>query len=178
MSIRRRSIAAPLGLAAVLAAALALLPGALQHAARADTNGTPVNVGATGCIVVNGGNVTRPAGSTIIVRYGFTTPTLGELQHYLQVQTTAVGISDGQMVDYSHAYGAPVQDANGIWGSFITVNTGVTVANPGDQMRFTFANVLSAKVTEVPAPAGGAPGPPVQGGPGLAFGGTCTVTAT
>jgi len=53
------------------------------------------------------------------------------------------------------------------------VNTGITLANPGDQMRFTFANTLSAIVTEV-----NPPGPPVQGGPGFAFGGTCTVTAT
>lgn len=175
MSIRRRSIAALLAAGALLAAAFALT---FQHTARADTTGTPVNVGATGCIEFSGGQVTRPAGSTIVVRYGFVAPTRGELLHYLQVQTTAVGISDGQMVDYSGAYDAPAQDANGNWGSFITVNTGVTLANPGDQMRFTFVNTLSGTVTEVPAPAGGERGPPVQGGPGLAFGGTCTVTAT
>ena len=173
MSIRRRSIAVLLGLAALLAGALALLPGTMQHAARADTTGTPVNVGATGCIVVNGGQVSRPAGSTIVIRYGFVAPTRGELLHYLQVQTTAIGISDGQMSDYSGAYDAPARDESGNWGSFVTVNTGITLANPGDQMRFTFANTLSAIVTEV-----NPPGPPVQGGPGFAFGGTCTVTAT
>jgi hypothetical protein len=46
-------------------------------------------------------------------------------------------------------------------------------------MRFTFALMLSSKVPEVFNPAaGGEPGRPVPNGPGLSFGGTCTVTAT
>jgi hypothetical protein len=63
--------------------------------------------------------------------------------------------------------------------SFITIPTSVTLANPGDQMRFTFAELLATKVPEVFNPAaGGSMGQPLFNGPGLVFGGTCTVTAT
>jgi len=57
--------------------------------------------------------------------------------------------------------------------------TGVTLAQPGDSMRFTFAELLSTKVPEIFNPAvNGEPGQPLPNGPGLIFGGTCTVTAT
>ena len=44
---------------------------------------------------------------------------------------------------------------------------------------FVFALVIAGKVPEVFNPAaGGGPGQPIPNGPGLSFGGTCTVTAT
>lgn len=166
--------------AALLAAAatLALLPGTTEHAARADTTGTPTFVSAYGCIVGNGGYVTRPAGSTIVIRQGVGEQTFGILSNFLQAQTTIVSVNDHQMFDVSDQWGAPFL-SGGIWFTFIEVPTGVTLAQQGDQMRFTFALVLSTKVPEVFNPAvGGEPGQPLPNGPGLAFGGTCTVTAT
>ena len=165
--------------AALLAAAmaLALLPGTTEHVARADTAGTPTFVGAYGCIVNNGGQVTRPAGSTIVIRQGIGEQTLGTLTNFLQAQTTVTSINDAQMVDVSNQWGAPFL-SGGFWFTFVEVPTGVTLAQPGDQMRFTFALVLSTKVPEISNPAvDGEPGQPLPNGPGLVFGGTCTVTA-
>jgi len=178
MSIRRRPIAV-LGALAV-AAAFALLLGAFQHAARADTPGTPVYVSPYGCIVIGGGNTTRPAGSTIFIRGGFASQTLGNLKNVLSAQTTVVGINDGPMSDESNAYAAPFGNSADGWGTFLgPIDTGVTLANPGDQMHFTYALVLSTRVPNIFNPAGGGEaGKPVPQGPGLSFGGTCTVTAT
>jgi len=178
MSTRRRAVAA-LGAIAV-AATLALLLGAFQHAARADTPGTPVNVSPFGCIVFGGGNTTRPAGSTIFIRGGFSSQTLGNLQNVLKAQTTVVGINDGPMSDESNAYSATFGNAVDGYGVFLgPLDTGVTLANPGDQMHFTYALVLASHVPNIFNPAGGGEaGKPLPQGPGLSFGGTCTVTAT
>lgn len=160
------------------AMALALLPGTTEHAARADTAGASTFVGAYGCIVNDGGHVTRPAGSTIIIRQGIGEQTLGILNNFLQAQTTIVSVNDAQMVDVSNQWGAPFL-SGGFWFTFIDVPTGITLAQPGDQMRFTFALLVSTLVPEIFNPAvNGAPGQPLPNGPGLMFGGTCTVTAT
>jgi len=165
-------------LSAGLLIALLVGGGAAVPSARADTTGTPTQVSAFGCLS-NGGHVTRPAGSTIIIRQGVGEQTLGILQNYLQAQTTITSVNDAQMVDVSDQWGAPVFVPQGFWLATIEVPTGVTLAQPGDQMRFTFAEVLATKVPEVFNPAaGGQPGQPLPNGPGLVFGGTCTVTAT
>jgi hypothetical protein len=79
------------------------------------------------------------------------------------------------MSDVNSHWGAPFQQ-DGLYLTDIDVPTGVTLAQPGDQMRFTFALLLSAKVPEIFNPAaGGQPGQPVFNGPGLNFG---IVTAT
>jgi hypothetical protein len=160
------------------AAVLALLPGTTERAARADTAATPTPVSAFGCIVDNGGHVTRPAGSTIVIRQSIGEQTLGILNNFLQAQTTTVSVNDNQMFDVSNQWGPPFL-SGGFWFTFIEVPTGVTLAQPGDQVRFTFALLLSAQVPEIFNPAGnGEPGQPLRNGPGLSFGGTCTVTAT
>jgi hypothetical protein len=170
----RKYFAALLGAVAVLV----LLPGTTERIARADTTGTPTAVSAFGCIVSNGGHVTRPAGSTIVIRQGFVEQTQGILRNFLQAQTTLASVNDGQMFDVSNQWPAPAL-SGGFSASFIEIPTGVTIAQPGDSMRFTFSLTLSTKVPEVFNPAaGGEPGQPVPNGPGLVFGGTCTVTAT
>src|SRR6266568_648728 len=162
----------------VAAVALALLPGTTERVARADTTGTPTFVGAFGCIVNNGGHVTRPAGSTIIIRQGIGEQTLGILSNFLQAQTSIASVNDNQMFDVSNQWGAPFL-SGGFWFTFVEVPTGVTLAQAGDSMRFTFAELLSTKVPEIFNPAvNGEPGQPLPNGPGLIFGGTCTVTAT
>ena len=177
--ISRKSLGALLG----AAAALALLVGTTERTARANTAGTPTLVSAFGCIGTNTGHVTRPAGSTIIIRQGIAEQTLGILNAFLTTQTTIASVNDAPMFDVSKNWGAPAQVDLGLpnlaWESVIEIPTGVTLANPGDQMRFTFALTLSGKVPEVFNPAiGGAAGQPASNGPGLDFGGTCTVTAT
>jgi hypothetical protein len=160
------------------AAALVLLPGTTEAVARADTTGTPTSVGAYNCIVTNGGHATRPAGSTITIHQGIGEQTPGILTNFLQAETTLVSANDAQMSDVSTQWGAPVL-SRGFWFTSIDVPTGVTLAQPGDQMRFTFALLLSTQVPEIFNPGdGGQPGQPLRNGPGLNFGGTCTVTAT
>lgn len=160
------------------AAALVALSGAAQHSARAGTAGSPTLVGAYHCIVADGGQATVPAGSTIVIRQGIGEQTLGIMRSFLNAQMTIASVSDGQMFDLGHAWSAPVQ-SGGFWLTAVEVPTGVTLAQPGDSMRFTFASLLTAKVPEIFNPAaGGQPGQPLPNGPGLAFGGTCTVTAT
>src|SRR6266542_1698939 len=89
------------------AMALALLPGTTEHVARADTVGTPTVVGAFGCIVNNGGHVTRPAGSTIVIRQGIGEQTLGILNNFRQAQTTIVSVNDNQMFNATNQWAAP-----------------------------------------------------------------------
>src|SRR5262249_59666905 len=159
--MHRKYLAALLG-----AAALVLLPGTTERAAGADTTGTPSEVSAFGCIGNHGGHVTRPAGSTIIIRQGIGEQTLGILHNFLQAETTIASVNDAQMVDVSDRWGAPVFVPPGFWLATIEVPTGVTLAQPGDQMRFTFAELLATKVPEVFNPAaGGEPGQPIPNGP-------------
>jgi hypothetical protein len=155
------------------AAALALLLGTNEQA-RADSPGTPTTVGAFNCIVVNGGHVTRPAGSTIVIHQGIAEQARGILADFLAGQTTLVSASDAQMVDVSDQWSDPVQQPSGYWSSAVEYPTGVTLEQPGDQMRFTFSEVVGGPVPE----AAFGPGQPAFNGPGLAFGGTCTVTAS
>jgi hypothetical protein len=160
------------------AVALVLLPATAQHGARAGTAGTPALVGAYRCIVANGGQATVPAGSTIVIRQAIGEQTLGILQNFLQAQMTIASASDGQMFGLGGSWSAPVQ-SGGFWFTSVEAPTGVTLAQPGDSMRFTFALVLATKVPEIFNPsAGGEAGQPLPNGPGLVFGGTCTVTAT
>jgi hypothetical protein len=165
-----------------MAAAVALLAGTTGQRATAGAAATVSEVSAYGCIS-SGGHVTRPAGSNIVIRQALAEQTLGILQDLLGAQTTIVSVNDAQMFDVSADWSAPEKVDLGlptlVWESVVKVPTGVTLANPGDQMRFTFAQVISSTAPEVFNPAiGGIPGQPTFNGTGLAFGGTCTVTAT
>jgi hypothetical protein len=160
------------------AAALALLPGTMERVARAGSTGTPVRVSAANCILNHGGQATVPAGSTIVIHQRIGEQTLGILRNFLNAQTTITSVNDAQMSDVSSNWGAPFT-LNGVSFTDIDVPSGVTLSQAGDQMRFTFALLLSTKVPEILNPAaGGQPGQPTFNGPGLNFGGTCTVTAS
>lgn len=173
--MRRKQLAALV----LVGAAFAFLPATMNHTAHADSAGTPMNVGAFNCSVAHNGHVEVPAGSTIVIRQAIAEQTFGILQNFLGAQTTITSVNDALMGDASNLWSAPFQTPEGFWETILLEPTGVTLANPGDTMRFTFALLLSAKVPEIFNPAaGGAPGQPVSNGPGLVFGGTCTVTAT
>ena|SRR5258707_9398971 len=159
-------------LAGLLAAgvAVALTAEFAVQTSRASTAGVPIEVGAAAC-GGSGGHVTVPAGSTIVIRQRLNDEAQGVLTALIKSQTTIVSVNDAFMFDVSDQWGAPVQQPEGTWRITLRVPTGVTLANPGDQMRFTFAIVLSSTV------AGPAVEPSGKAGPGLYFGGTCTVTA-
>jgi hypothetical protein len=153
------------------AVALALLPGTMERVARADSTATPTTFSAFNCIGLNGGHKTVPAGSTVVIKQAFVDARPGALSAFIKAQTTLVSVNDAQMSDVSGQFPEPTAIPGG-FGSTLEVPTGVTLADPGDQMRYTFSMTLSTTTAPIPGE------PSTQGRPGLVFGGTCTVTAT
>jgi hypothetical protein len=135
-------------------------------------------VGVGNCILANGGQVTRPAGSTIVIRNGWTTKNYGIGVEFLGAQTTTLSVNGGPTVDVSNKYLPPTKQSDGHYTAYVFYPTGVMLANPGDTMTFAItvsASHLLADVTN--GFEGFDPGKPLFGGPGVVFGGTCTVTA-
>jgi hypothetical protein len=81
------------------------------------------------------------------------------------------------MLDVSDQWSAPVMTEAGFWNSIVEIPTGVTLAQAGDQLRFTSALVYSRQWPEQFNPAVGGEAGPVVHEEGLHFGGTCIVTA-
>jgi hypothetical protein len=164
------------GLALVAAVSVAMLVH--DGAARAVTVGTPANVSPYGCIVGYGGNVTRPAGSTIVIHPGWLSTRLG-IAGFLVSQISMVGVNDAVMVDipsgkWDKPIETPVPGLSGqYWTTWASVDTGITLANPGDKMHFTFAQAF-----KYPFPDKDSNGNNVIVKAGFSFGGTCTVTAS
>ena len=160
---------------AALASVLGHLAGAGSARAAA---GTPRNVGAYSCINFLGGHRNVPAGSTIVIRSGWASGSPGAVTSFINAQTTILSVNDAHMIDVSGGYEAPHPDGAGNFVSVNTYPTGVTLANPGDSMRFTYALLLKRRVTDVYDVDGDGNRDPAHFQPGLVFGGTCTVTAT
>jgi hypothetical protein len=138
-------------------------------------------VGGFGCILGNGQR-TVPAGSTIVIRFGFIDVNRGELTNLLHDQTTTSSLNGGAPIDVSGLYATPTKNTDGSWETLALFNTGITLANPGDTMSFTLTVSLAHVFAEVlNGPVGFAlgftPGPPNFSGPGAIVDGSCTVTA-
>src|SRR5262249_54018133 len=146
--------------AMVLVAAMGIAAVLASSAAAADSV-----VGATNCLLVNGGQVTRPAGSTIVVRNGFATKNQGLGVNSLGAQTTTISVNGGSAVDISGLYGPPTRQSDGSWVTNAFYATGVTLANPGDTMTFAISVSASHLITDVQSE----PGQPLFGGPGVIF---------
>lgn len=145
--------------------------------------GPPTFVSPFSCIVTHGGSVTRPAGSTIVVRQVISEQTRGIEQDYVNNQTTLFSLGGAPLADLSDQWSTPAQVDLGlprlVWSSAFTRDTEVTLANPGDSMSFNFSLSLKSAVPEIFNPAiGGDPGQPTFNGPGVQVAGTCTVTAS
>lgn len=138
-----------------------------------------VNVGAGGCILTNGGHVTRPAGSTITIRWGVFETNKGIAMSYLTAQSTSISVNGGEPVDVSGSYGAPTLQPDGTWTTAVSYPTGVTLANPGDTFTFSITVSLDHSLAEVTNGLDGfTPGPPIFWPEGSTYiSGTCTVTA-
>jgi hypothetical protein len=164
----------------IAVAALSSL-GVLVTGVGADA-GTPTFVSPFSCIVTNGGSVTRPAGSAIVVRQLIAEQTRGIEQDYIKNQTTMFSLGGAPLADVSDQWTTPSQVDLGlpslVWASTFTRDTEVTLANPGDSMSFNFSLSLKSAVPEIFNPAiDGEPGQPTFNGPGVQVAGTCTVTA-
>jgi hypothetical protein len=177
-SLARRAVVSAV-VALVCASALVLgSVGFGGGVARADAGGTPFEVGAFGCLRAFGGHRTVPAGSTIVIRNGWVSTVFGSQRSFLDAQTSIVSVNDGPMVDVSDGYTDPEQGPNQ-WATWLRYPSGVTLASPGESMRFTFTLVFDRPLTDTSDLDGdGSIDPVVPGHAGLSFGGTCTVTAT
>jgi hypothetical protein len=134
--------------------------------ARADS----VVVGASNCALAQGGRVTVPAGSTIVVRAGFAEQVRGDLVALLQDQTTTVTVGS-TTTDVSGLFGPPTERADGSWASFAFLATGVTLAT-GDSLTFVVQTTLAHPLPEVVHP-----GAPSFNDAGASEPLACTVTA-
>lgn len=177
-SVRRTAVLALVAVGAASALALGSIGFGGGAVARADIGGTPFEVGSFGCIAGLGGHRTVPAGSMIVIRNGWISTVFGSQRSFLEAQTSILSVDDGPMVEVSDAYTDPARQADERWVTWLRYPTGVTLASPGDSMRFTFALVFDRSVTDTSDLDGdGSIDPLVPGHAGLAFGGTCTVTA-
>jgi hypothetical protein len=148
--------------------AAVVLGGAASSATAADTNVNPYT-----CATFSGGQVTRPAGSTIVVRQGFAEQTLGILTAWLNAQTTTVTINGGPAIDLTSDWNSPAQAGDG-WISFVSYPTAVTLG-AGDTMTIALTLGVVHVVPEVFNPAvGGTPGKPAVNEGSTTY--TCTIT--
>ena len=114
-----------------------------------------------------------------MIRNGWVSTRFG-IAGFLLSQITMVSVSDEPMTDAPSAnyekpsvWTPPPGVSGQFWQTWVSVPTGVTLANPGDQMRFTFALAFKYPFPDVDANFD-----KVIQKAGLKFGGTCTVTAT
>jgi hypothetical protein len=154
--------------AAALAAAL--VGGVASTASAADVTVNPFACDASG------GHRTVPAGSTVVVRQGFSEQTLGILTAWLQAETTTLSLNGGVPIDLSGGWTEPAQASDGSWVSFVTYPTGVTLG-AGESLTIVLTMSVSHVVPEVFNPAAGGPaGQPSNIGGSLGSTFTCTVT--
>jgi hypothetical protein len=142
-------------------AALALATAALAVPTAAWAYGS--DVGAYGCYV-NGGQVTRPAGTEIVVRQGWVTATRAQNLEFIHAERTTVSVNAGPIVDLSNNWTAPRPDPQG-WRTDVFYPTGI-VLGPGQSLTFHFVISLRHRVFDGVS----------YGGPGAIVDSTCTVT--
>ena len=142
--------------------ALLFAVAALGVPASASADGTST-VGAYGCFLA-GGQVTRPAGTEIVARFGWAATNFGLVHDFLQAQTTTLSVNGGTPVDVSDRYGAPA-GSQGDVGAFVNVPTGV-VLSAGQSMTFEYVVSVSHLIFDGES----------FGGPGVLADLTCTVT--
>ena len=144
---------------------------ATASVARAGT----VDVAATNCALLNGGQATVPAGSTVTVRMGFAEETRGILETLLAGQTTTLTVN-GTTTDVTNLFGTPFQRPNGSWATNAFYDTGITLA-AGQSLTFTQDTTFLHAFPEVLLPTFGAsPGMPIFDVAGPQPPLTCTVT--
>ena len=142
-------------------AALALATAALAMPTAAWAYGSDVS--AYGCYV-NGGQVTRLAGTEIVVRQGWIAAKRSQTLDFIRAQQTTVSPNGGPTIDLSGDWTSPRPDAQG-WRTDVFYPTGI-VLGPGQSLTFHF--VLSVKHRVFDGLT--------YGGPGTIVDSTCTVT--
>jgi hypothetical protein len=142
-------------------AALALGTAALALPTAAWAYGSDVS--AYGCYL-NGGQVSRPAGTEIAVRQGWIAAKRSQTLDFVRAQRTTVSVNGGSTVDLSADWTSPRQLDQG-WRTDVFYPTGV-VLGPGQTLSFHL--VLSVKHRIFDGFT--------YGGPGTIVDSSCTVT--
>jgi hypothetical protein len=130
-------------------------------------------VNAYGCHL-QGGHVYRPAGTTIVARFGWAAKNDGLVQDFVEAQTTTVATNGGAAVDVSNLFSRPANYPPGGFVSWMNYDTGIALA-PGESMTFRLASAVSHRVLDGIVFENGEFGRPLFG-EGTILDATCTVT--
>lgn len=145
-------------------AALALVTAALAAPTAAWAYGSEVS--AYGCYS-SGGQVTRPAGTEIVVRQGWAATTKHYDLDFIHAQQTFVSVNGGGAIDLSDDWTTPRPYSPDNWVTYVFYPTGI-VLDPGQSMTFHYVTSLKRTVFDGTGYAG--PGPVIES--------NCTVTGS
>jgi hypothetical protein len=122
-------------------AALAIATAALAVPTAALAYGSEVS--AYGCYT-SGGQVTRPAGTEIVVRQGWATATQGQSWDFIHAQTTTVSVNGGPNVGLSRDWTTPRQYGD-LWDTYVFYPTGI-VLGPGESLTFHYVTSVKHRI--------------------------------
>jgi len=143
-------------------AALALVTAALAVPTAAWAYGSEVS--ASGCNA-SGGYVTRPAGTDIVIRQGWSAATKKEDQDFIRSQETTVSVNGGAPISLSDDWTTPRAYSPSSWITWVFYPTAI-VLGPGQTMTFHYMTSLKRTVFDGISYAG----------PGTVIESYCTVT--
>ena len=143
-------------------AALALVTAALAVPTAAWAYGSEVS--ASGCNA-SGGYVTRPAGTDIVIRQGWSAATKKCDQDFIRSQQTFVSVNGSPPIDLSDDWTTPRAYSPSSWITWVFYPTAI-VLGPGQSMTFHYVTSLKRTVFDGIGYAG----------PGTVSESYCTVT--
>jgi hypothetical protein len=143
-------------------AALALVTAALAVPTAAWAYGSEVS--ASGCSA-SGGYVTRPAGTDIVIRQGWSAATKKQDQDFIRSQETSVSVNGGAPISLSDDWTTPRAYSPSSWITWVFYPTAI-VLGPGQSMSFHYVTSLKRTVFDGISYAG----------PGNVIESYCTVT--
>jgi hypothetical protein len=143
-------------------AALALVTAALAVPTAAWAYGSEVS--ASGCNA-SGGYVTRPAGTDIVIRQGWSAATKKQDQDFIRSQETTVSVNGGAPISLSDDWTTPRAYSPSSWITWVFYPTAI-VLGPGQSMSFHYVTSLKRTVFDGIGYAG----------PGTVIESYCTVT--
>ena len=79
------------------------------------------------CTYLEGGECTVPAGSRVVLRFGWVAKNQGLIKNFLQGQTTTISLNGAAPIDISDSYG-PIEPVTDGFVTRVSYDTGVTLA--------------------------------------------------
>jgi hypothetical protein len=128
---------------------------------------------AYGCFL-QGGHVYTPAGTEIVVRFGWAAKNRGLVEDFLKDQTTTISVNDGAPADVSDLYGDVIVHPVGA-AAFLHYGTGISLAS-GESLTFRLRTTISHRLLDGVVFADGEQGRPAFADAGTLFETDCTVT--